>query len=241
MQPHRDVRKALGSAGCSPNHACAPESVRMWRRSACPTSAGTGTTGTPAIRQPVIASTVAASEWPAPRPAARRRRVRPPTSRHRRGRCGSATIAADSHRVGEVGTAAPRRGSARPAARQRGYPRDTGGRALHPGVASREVYRNRWMVVREDDIRRPDGTIGIYGVDRQAHLRARDPVRRRALRACRAVPVSGRRTPLGVPAGHRSRTWPTPTRRAGPRELREETGLVRRRSRRSANSMSRPA
>ncbi len=30
----------------------------MWRRSATPTSAGTGTKGTPAIRQPVIASTV---------------------------------------------------------------------------------------------------------------------------------------------------------------------------------------
>ena len=49
-----------GSAGTSPSHARAPESVRMWRRSAAPTSAGTGTTGTPAMRQPVIASTVAA-------------------------------------------------------------------------------------------------------------------------------------------------------------------------------------
>ncbi len=32
----------------------------MCRRSAAPTSAGTGTTGTPAIRQPVMASTVVA-------------------------------------------------------------------------------------------------------------------------------------------------------------------------------------
>jgi 8-oxo-dGTP pyrophosphatase MutT (NUDIX family) len=31
-------------------------------------------------------------------------------------------------------------------------------------LASREVYRNSWMTVREDDIRRPDGTTGIYGV-----------------------------------------------------------------------------
>ena len=30
----------------------------MCRRSACPTSAGTGTNGTPAIRQPAMASTV---------------------------------------------------------------------------------------------------------------------------------------------------------------------------------------
>ena len=32
----------------------------MWRRSACPTSAGTGTTGTPAIRHPAMANAVAA-------------------------------------------------------------------------------------------------------------------------------------------------------------------------------------
>ena len=61
VQPHRDVRQALvGLSGRSPSHACAPESVRMCRRSAAPTSAGTGTTGTPAIRQPVTASTVVA-------------------------------------------------------------------------------------------------------------------------------------------------------------------------------------
>ncbi|MGJ0121661.1 NUDIX domain-containing protein [Williamsia sp. MIQD14] len=31
-------------------------------------------------------------------------------------------------------------------------------------VASREVYRNAWMSVREDRIRRRDGSPGIYGV-----------------------------------------------------------------------------
>ncbi len=31
-------------------------------------------------------------------------------------------------------------------------------------VNSRVVYRNPWMVVREDEIRRPDGSPGIYGV-----------------------------------------------------------------------------
>jgi ADP-ribose pyrophosphatase len=31
-------------------------------------------------------------------------------------------------------------------------------------VASREVYRNRWMKVREDDILRSNGKRGIYGV-----------------------------------------------------------------------------
>lgn len=31
-------------------------------------------------------------------------------------------------------------------------------------VSSRVVYRNRWMSVREDAIRHPDGSPGIYGV-----------------------------------------------------------------------------
>ena len=31
-------------------------------------------------------------------------------------------------------------------------------------VSSREVYRNPWMAVREDAIRRPDGSAGLYGV-----------------------------------------------------------------------------
>lgn len=40
---------------------------------------------------------------------------------------------------------------------------------ISPGVGmetlgSRIVYRNRWMTVREDQIRRPDGSEGIYGV-----------------------------------------------------------------------------
>ncbi|HEX2285830.1 MAG TPA: NUDIX hydrolase [Mycobacterium sp.] len=31
-------------------------------------------------------------------------------------------------------------------------------------VATREVYRNPWMTLREDDIRRPDGSSGVYAV-----------------------------------------------------------------------------
>ena len=31
-------------------------------------------------------------------------------------------------------------------------------------LASRVVYRNRWMSVREDRVRRPDGADGVYGV-----------------------------------------------------------------------------
>ncbi|HET6733942.1 NUDIX hydrolase [Mycobacterium sp.] len=31
-------------------------------------------------------------------------------------------------------------------------------------VASREVYRNNWMTLREDEIQRPDGSTGVYAV-----------------------------------------------------------------------------
>ena len=31
-------------------------------------------------------------------------------------------------------------------------------------VSTREVYRNPWLTLREDEIRRPDGSPGIYGV-----------------------------------------------------------------------------
>jgi 8-oxo-dGTP pyrophosphatase MutT (NUDIX family) len=31
-------------------------------------------------------------------------------------------------------------------------------------IATRVVYKNRWMSVREDEIRHPDGSPGIYGV-----------------------------------------------------------------------------
>lgn len=31
-------------------------------------------------------------------------------------------------------------------------------------LSTRIVYKNRWMTVREDDIQRPDGSQGIYGV-----------------------------------------------------------------------------
>lgn len=31
-------------------------------------------------------------------------------------------------------------------------------------VSTREVYRNAWMTVREDVVRRPDGSAGLYGV-----------------------------------------------------------------------------
>lgn len=95
-------------------------------------------------------------------------------------------------------------------------------------ISSREVYANKWMTVREDAIRRPDGTEGIYGViDKPPY----------ALVIARTGDESGQRYalveqfryPLGL------RRWEFPQGTVGltalapevlaARELREETGL----------------
>ena len=44
--------------------------------------------------------------------------------------------------------------------------------------ASRVVYENRWMRVREDQVRRPDGSDGVYGVVEKRGLRADRPAGR---------------------------------------------------------------
>lgn len=43
-------------------------------------------------------------------------------------------------------------------------------------TATRLVYRNRWMKVREDEIRRRDGSTGIYGVVEKADFAVIVPV-----------------------------------------------------------------
>jgi 8-oxo-dGTP pyrophosphatase MutT (NUDIX family) len=92
-------------------------------------------------------------------------------------------------------------------------------------VATREVYRNNWLTLREDDIRRPDGSPGVYAVvDKPTYAlvipQAEDRVHL----------VEQFRYPLGM------RRWEFPQGTApdqehldpvelAHRELREETGL----------------
>jgi ADP-ribose pyrophosphatase len=95
-------------------------------------------------------------------------------------------------------------------------------------VASREVYRNPWMIVREDDVRRQDGSLGIYGViDKPTYalVIARDGSRYRLVEQFR-YPIGLRRWefPQGTAPGTLEGAEPEPAELAI-RELREETGL----------------
>ena len=92
-------------------------------------------------------------------------------------------------------------------------------------VASREIYRNAWLVLREDDIRRPDGSIGIYAVvDKPTYALVvpYDGQRFRLVEQFR-YPVGARRWefPQGT-APDLARVEPS---ELAARELREETGL----------------
>jgi 8-oxo-dGTP pyrophosphatase MutT (NUDIX family) len=96
-------------------------------------------------------------------------------------------------------------------------------------LSTREVYRNNWMTLREDAIRRPDGSDGIYGViDKPTYalVIARSPTED----GDRFRLVEQFRYPLGL------RRWEFPQGTApgqaevepaelAARELREETGL----------------
>jgi 8-oxo-dGTP pyrophosphatase MutT (NUDIX family) len=92
-------------------------------------------------------------------------------------------------------------------------------------VASREVYRNNWLTLREDDIRRPDGSSGIYAVvDKPTYALVipRDGGRFHLVEQFR-YPLGMRRWefPQGTAPGQEQ---VDPTDLAA-RELREETGL----------------
>ncbi len=83
-------------------------------------------------------------------------------------------------------------------------------------VGSREVYRNNWLTLREDEIRRPDGTPGIYSVIDKATYALVIPQD-----GDRFHLVEQFRYPQGTAPGH---VESDPIELAN-RELREETGL----------------
>lgn len=93
-------------------------------------------------------------------------------------------------------------------------------------VNSVEVYRNNWMTVREDGIRRPDGSSGVYGVvDKPAYALVIP------LDGYRLHLVEQFRYPLGLrrwefPQGTAPDLAELPAHELAARELREETGLV---------------
>ncbi|BAX93824.1 NUDIX domain-containing protein [Mycobacterium shigaense] len=92
-------------------------------------------------------------------------------------------------------------------------------------VATREIYRNPWLVLREDDIRRPDGSPGIYSVVDKPHYALVVPYDGRRFRLVEQFryPVGARRWefPQGAAPDH---AHLEPFELAA-RELREETGL----------------
>ncbi|WP_147257761.1 NUDIX hydrolase [Pseudonocardia hierapolitana] len=93
-------------------------------------------------------------------------------------------------------------------------------------ISSRQVYANSWMTVREDTVRREDGTEGIYGVvdkPTSAIVIPRDGDRLHLVEQFR-YPVGKRRWefPMGT-APDRAEVDPA---ELAARELAEETGLV---------------
>ncbi|HVH23529.1 MAG TPA: NUDIX hydrolase [Pseudonocardia sp.] len=93
-------------------------------------------------------------------------------------------------------------------------------------LSSRQVYANNWMTVREDRIRRADGTEGIYGViDKPTYALVipRDGDRMQLVEQFR-YPVGKRRWEF--PAGTAPQRADQDPAELAVRELQEETGLL---------------
>lgn len=93
-------------------------------------------------------------------------------------------------------------------------------------LSSRQVYVNPWMTVREDEIRRPDGSAGIYGVVHTPDIALIIPAEGGRLHLVEQYryPVGGRRWEF--PSGSADKVLDVDTPALATRELREETGLV---------------
>lgn len=101
---------------------------------------------------------------------------------------------------------------------------DSTGARMHT-VSSREVYANAWMTVREDQVRRADGSDGIYGVVDKPDYALVIP-----LDGDRLHLVEQFRYPVGLrrwefPQGTAPERAEVECRELAARELQEETGL----------------
>lgn len=90
---------------------------------------------------------------------------------------------------------------------------------------SRIAYQNRWLRVREDEIVRADGSVGLYGVVEKPHFAVIIPVSAAGIHLVQQYryPVGGRFWELPQGACETREVTPEALARA---ELREETGLV---------------
>lgn len=93
-------------------------------------------------------------------------------------------------------------------------------------TASRIVYENRWMRVREDSIERQDGSLGIYGVVEKADFAVIVPLDNGVIHLVEQYryPVQGRDWEL--PQGSWEDAPGTDPLELARAELREETGLT---------------
>lgn len=97
-----------------------------------------------------------------------------------------------------------------------------GGAGVVRQLSTREVYRNRWLSLREDRIRRPDGSDGIYSVVDKPDFALVIPAERDGFHLVEQFryPVGGRFWEF--PQGTGAAATPEDLARA---ELAEETGL----------------
>jgi ADP-ribose pyrophosphatase len=93
-------------------------------------------------------------------------------------------------------------------------------------ISSKEVYRNRWMTVREDAIRRADGTSGIYGVVHKPDFSLVIPYENGAFHLVEQYRYPVKERSLEFPQGSWEDKEDAPPESVAAGELQEETGLV---------------